>query len=61
MFVSNVHDAHRSCGTSWEEREAELRQFRFEGERLILDADTHWGKVHIVWHKAPRAASTPQG
>jgi hypothetical protein len=27
------------------------RYFRFEGERLILDADTEWGKVHIVWEK----------
>jgi Lipocalin-like domain len=29
----------------------QIRHFRFEGERLILDADTEWGKVHIVWQK----------
>jgi hypothetical protein len=29
----------------------QVRYFRFEGDRLILDADTEWGKVHIVWQK----------
>lgn len=29
----------------------QIRYFRFEGDRLILDADTEWGKVHIVWEK----------
>jgi hypothetical protein len=27
------------------------RHFQFDGDRLILDADTEWGKVHIVWEK----------
>ncbi len=31
----------------------QIRFFRLEGNRLILDADTKWGKVHIVWEKAP--------
>lgn len=29
----------------------QVRHFRFEGNRLILDADTEWGKVHIVWER----------
>jgi hypothetical protein len=29
----------------------QVRYFRFEADRLILDADTEWGKVHIVWRK----------
>ena len=29
----------------------QIRYFRLEGNRLILDADTKWGKVHIVWEK----------
>lgn len=29
----------------------QVRRFRFENDRLILDADTEWGKVHIVWQK----------
>jgi Lipocalin-like domain len=29
----------------------QIRHFRFEGERIILDADTEWGKVRIVWEK----------
>jgi hypothetical protein len=33
----------------------QVRQFRFEGERLILDADTQWGQVHIVWAKSHSA------
>jgi hypothetical protein len=30
---------------------SEVRHYRFEGERLILDADTEWGHVQIVWQK----------
>lgn len=29
----------------------QIRYFRLEGDRLLLDADTEWGKVHIVWQK----------
>jgi hypothetical protein len=29
----------------------QVRYFRFQGQQLILDADTEWGKVHIVWEK----------
>jgi hypothetical protein len=29
----------------------QVRFFRFEGEKLVLDADTNWGKVRIVWEK----------
>jgi hypothetical protein len=29
----------------------QVRCFRFEGERLVLDADTAWGKVQVVWEK----------
>jgi hypothetical protein len=30
----------------------QVRRFRFEGKQLVLDADTGWGKVHIVWRRA---------
>jgi hypothetical protein len=29
----------------------QVRFFKFEGNRVILDADTEWGKVRIVWEK----------
>jgi hypothetical protein len=29
----------------------EVRYFRFERNKLILDADTAWGRVQIVWEK----------
>ena len=29
------------------------RSFRLDGGRLVLDADTAWGQVHIVWERAP--------
>ncbi|MFZ0640059.1 MAG: lipocalin-like domain-containing protein [Candidatus Acidiferrales bacterium] len=31
----------------------QVRVFRFEGERLVLDADTPWGKVQAVWERVP--------
>jgi hypothetical protein len=31
----------------------QTRLFRFVGDELVLDADTAWGKVRIVWEKAP--------
>jgi hypothetical protein len=31
----------------------QTRMFRFIGDELVLDADTAWGNVHIVWEKAP--------
>lgn len=29
----------------------QVRYFRFEGERLVLNADGEWGKVQAVWEK----------
>jgi hypothetical protein len=29
----------------------QVRYYRFEGKCVVLDADTAWGKVHIVWEK----------
>jgi hypothetical protein len=29
----------------------QIRHFRFEGERIVLAADTEWGQVRIVWEK----------
>lgn len=29
----------------------QVRYFRFEGERLTLNADTAWGKVQVVWER----------
>jgi hypothetical protein len=29
----------------------QIRHFRFEGERIVLDADTEWEQVQIVWEK----------
>lgn len=29
----------------------QVRYFRFEGERLVLNAETPWGKVQVVWEK----------
>lgn len=29
----------------------QVRFFHFENEKLVLDADTNWGKVRIVWEK----------
>lgn len=29
----------------------QVRHYRFEDDRLVLDADTSWGRVRIVWEK----------
>jgi hypothetical protein len=29
----------------------ESRHYRFDGRQLVLDADTPWGRVHIIWEK----------
>ncbi len=29
----------------------QVRFYRFEGDQLVLDADTAWGKVRIIWEK----------
>jgi len=29
----------------------EVRYFRFERDQLVLDADTAWGRVRIIWEK----------
>ena len=29
----------------------QIRHFRFEGEQIVLDADTEWGQVRIIWEK----------
>jgi hypothetical protein len=34
----------------------QFRHFRLQGDQLVLDADTSWGKVRIVWTR-PRAKS----
>jgi Lipocalin-like domain len=36
----------------------QVRYFQFEGQQIILDADTEWGKVRIVWEKLEGVAST---
>jgi hypothetical protein len=30
----------------------QVRHFRFERSKLVLDADTEWGKVRIVWKRS---------
>jgi hypothetical protein len=34
----------------------QVRHYRFANDQLVLDADTTWGKVRIVWTKLPRVA-----
>jgi hypothetical protein len=34
----------------------QTRHYRFEDDQLVLDADTAWGKVRIVWEKVGRAS-----
>jgi hypothetical protein len=34
------------------ERSDQARIFKFEDDRLVLDADTKWGKVRIAWRRA---------
>jgi hypothetical protein len=34
------------------------RHFKFEDSRLILNADTEWGRVQIVWERLDLRAST---
>jgi hypothetical protein len=29
----------------------QIRYYHFEGDQLVLDADTAWGQVRIVWEK----------
>jgi len=29
----------------------QTRHFQFEGSRLVLNADTEWGQVQIVWER----------
>jgi hypothetical protein len=29
----------------------QVRHYRFEDDLLVLDADTEWGKVRIIWEK----------
>ncbi|MBV9229942.1 MAG: lipocalin-like domain-containing protein [Chloroflexi bacterium] len=29
----------------------QIRRYRFQGDQLVLDADTSWGQVRIVWEK----------
>lgn len=31
----------------------QVRHYRFDGKRLILDADTAWGQVRIIWERPP--------
>jgi hypothetical protein len=30
----------------------QVRRYRFEDMRLILDADTAWGHVRIIWERS---------
>lgn len=49
-----AHIVHHNIEGSWFPNlvgSTEIRHYQFKGERLILDADTAWGKVHIVWEK----------
>lgn len=32
------------------------RYYRFEGDQLLLDADTAWGRVQIAWEKIKDAS-----
>jgi hypothetical protein len=34
----------------------QVRCFRLEGPQLVLDADTDWGRVHIVWKRIGAAS-----
>ncbi|MCI3273533.1 lipocalin-like domain-containing protein [Streptomyces cylindrosporus] len=34
----------------------QVRHYRFEDGRLVLDADTSWGQVRIIWEKLPRTS-----
>jgi Lipocalin-like domain len=36
----------------------QIRFFHFEGDGLVLDADTKWGKVRIEWTRAKNAGSS---
>jgi hypothetical protein len=41
----------------------EKRRYRFDGKQLVLDAETAWGKVHIIREKlssGPAAAEKPE-
>lgn len=46
-----THHVQGSWFPNLEGRDQE-RRYRFEKDLLILDADTDWGKVRIVWRKA---------
>jgi hypothetical protein len=36
------------------------RHYRFDGDQLVLDADTAWDKVRIVWERVgPTACAAP--
>jgi len=31
----------------------QVRHYRFDGDELVLDADTAWDKVRIIWRRVP--------
>ena len=37
----------------------QLRHYGFEDDKLVLDADTAWGRVRIVWDKIEAEHSRP--
>lgn len=37
----------------------QVRHYRFDNGRLVLDADTAWGQVRIVWKKLPSRSTQP--
>jgi hypothetical protein len=49
-----THHVEGSWFPNLEGRDQE-RHYRFEDDLLVLDADTEWGSVRIVWRKAQAA------
>ena len=37
----------------------QVRYFQFDAERLVLDADTSWDRVKIIWERARRSPVEP--
>lgn len=49
-----IHHVRGSWFPNVEGRD-QVRIFRFEDDRVVLDADIAWGKVRIVWARAKDA------
>ena len=37
----------------------QARYFHFDAERLVLDADTPWDRVKLIWERARRSSVAP--